>query len=966
MRHAEPPRQRAHDGSVTVLQRSLAAIVTQTLERVAPPRRRRPIRHHLAIEDLFDSAAVDGQLDALHHASASVRHFDVVAIFREALGNGRDKVRQSLEEGGDGLRCARHLSEIQDALIRTLHGYVVRHIHPAPELDPGRLVVAAVGGYGRATLAPGSDIDLLFLTRVKDDPWAIKVVEAMLYTLWDLRQKVGHSTRSIDECLQYSREDITIRTALLEARPILGDLNLFEDLRARFDREVVSGTPAEFVAAKLAERDARIAKAGRSRFLVEPNVKDGKGGLRDLNTLFWIAKYVYRVHDAAELVAAGLFSRKEYRLFRRCEEYLWRVRCHLHFVTGRAEERLSFDLQRIVAERLGYVSRAGLHGVERFMKHYFLVAKEVGDLTAIVCAGLEERQAKPSPMLDRFFGRIWRRRESLSSKDFIIENARITFAHPATFARDPVNLIRLFAIAGESGLAIHPDAMRLVTLSLTKIDKGMREDPEANRQFVSILTSRNAPAVVLRLMNQAGVLGRFIPEFGRIVALMQFNMYHSFTVDEHLIRAIDILTEIESGRSAFEHPVAQEVLPVLADRTVLYVALFLHDIAKGRTEDHSQAGMKVARKLCPRLGLDPAQTEAVAWLIEHHLVMSDTAQRRDLSDRRTIETFADLVGTVDRLNMLLILTICDIRAVGPGIWNGWKAELLRTLYWETENLLTGENSKLARDRRVAAARDELRRALPKWSDHDFDAYAARHQPPYWLKVDLAHKIRHASILNMSEVELPAPIVDTVTEAERDITEITVIAPDHPRLLSIIAGACAAAGADIVDAQIFTTTDGLALDMIYVTRALDRDEDELRRAGRVAMAIERSLTGEIRLAEAVAQRSATEPSIAEIFDIEPEVRIDNALSHRFTVIEVSGLDRRGLLFALTTILSQLSLNIGSAHIATFGERAADVFYVTDLAGAKIVDPERMTGIKEAILQAFSTTSRSKRQLEKLGL
>ncbi len=940
--------------------------MTNSIERVAPPRRRRPTRRQLAIKDLFDGAAVGVKLDLLHASGGheGVRHLDVVAIFRDALQDGRDRVRADLEDGGDGLRCAERLSDIEDALIRTLFAYVVRHVHPAPATEHGTLVVAAVGGYGRGTLAPGSDIDLLFLMPAKDDPWSVKVVEAMLYILWDLRQKVGHSTRSIEECLHYSREDITIRTALLEARQILGDVEVFEDMRSRFDQEVVSGTPAEFVAAKLSERDVRIAKAGRSRFLVEPNVKDGKGGLRDLNTLFWIAKYVYRVRDAAELVSAGLFSRKEYRLFRRCEEFLWRVRCHLHFVTGRAEERLSFDLQRLVAERLGYADRAGLFGVERFMKHYFLVAKEVGDLTAIVCAGLEERQAKPSPMLDRFFGRIWRRRTNLNNKDFVLENARISFAHPATFARDPVNMIRLFSLADESGLAIHPDAMRLVNLSVVKIDKVMREDPEANRLFLSILTSRNAPAVVLRLMNQAGVLGRFIPEFGRIVALMQFNMYHSYTVDEHLIRAVSILAEIESGRSAIEHPVAMDVLPTIKDRTVLYVALFLHDIAKGRTEDHSIAGTKVARKLCPRLGLDAEQTETVAWLIEQHLVMSDTAQRRDLSDRRTIETFAALVGTVERLNLLMVLTICDIRAVGPGVWNGWKAELLRTLYWAAENLITGEDSKLARERRIAAARDELRQALPAWSEPDFAAYAARHRADYWQKVDLPHKIRHAKILNASEIELPEPVIDTVTEASRGITEITVIAPDHPRLLSIIAGACAAAGADIVDAHIFTTTDGLALDMIYVTRALDRDEDELRRASRIGMAIERSLTGEIRLADAVAQRRAAETSIAEIFDVEPEVRLDNALSGHFTVIEISGLDRRGLLFALTAILSRLDLNIGSAHIATFGERAADVFYVTDLFGKKIADGARMTTIKEALLEAFA--GNPTRHLEAIGL
>ena len=936
------------------------------LERVASNRRRRAPRRMFEVGDFLDGQALLAALETLHAEAGldGVAPFDVVTLFRDALATAREAVRRDLDEEADGLRCATHLSAIEDELIGTLFTYVATYVHPAPEAVRRRLVVAAVGGYGRGTLAPGSDIDLLFLLPAKDDAWALKAVEAMLYTLWDLRQKVGHSTRSIEDCLAYAREDMTVRTALLEARFILGDRELFENLRERFDREVVRDTPAEFVAAKLAERDARVRKAGRSRYLVEPNVKDSKGGLRDLNTLFWIAKYVYRVREASELVEAGLFSRKEYRLFVRCEEFLWRVRCHLHFETGRAEERLSFDLQRILADKLGYSARAGLHGVERFMKHYFLIAKEVGDLTAIVCAALEERQAKPSPMLDRFFGRLWQRKEVLASKDFVVENARVTFADPATFARDPVNLIRLFATADESGLAIHPDAMRLVTMSLTRIDAAMRLDPEANRLFLSVLTSTNAPAVVLRLMNQAGVLGRFIPEFGRVVALMQFNMYHSYTVDEHLIRAIGILADMESGRSTVEHPLAQEVLPAIRDRTVLYVALFLHDIAKGRMEDHSLAGVAVAKKLCPRLGLGPVQTADVAWLIEQHLVMSDTAQRRDLSDRRTIETFAALVGTLDRLNMLYVLTICDIRAVGPGVWNGWKAELLRTLYWETEHVISGEHSTVARERRVAAAREELRLALPKWTDHDFAAYAHRHQAPYWLKVDLAHKVRHAAVLNMSEVESPGPIVDTKTEARRGITELTVIAPDHPRLLSIIAGACAASGADIVDAQVFTTTDGLALDMIHVTRALEQDEDELRRAGRIGTAIERALTGEIRLGEIVAAKRRNEPQPAEVFDVEPEVKIDNSLSARFSLVEIAGLDRRGLLFNITAVLSQLQLNIGSAHIATFGERASDTFYVTDFAGGKITEVTRKEEIRTALLAVFE--GNPARQLETLGL
>ena len=376
--------------------------------------------------------------------------------------------------------------------------------------------------------------------------------------LWDLKQKVGHATRTIDECLRQARADMTIRTSVLEARLIMGDAKQFETLRARFDKEIVAKTASEFVTAKLAERDARVKRAGESRYLVEPNIKEGKGGLRDLNTLFWIAKYVYRVHDPRELVEAGLFSQREFDLFSRCEEFLWPVRCHLHFLTGRAEERLSFDLQRPIAERLGYAARAGQADVERFMKHYFLVAKDVGDLTAIVCAALEERQAKPTQAFDRFLGRLRRRPQALDDAvDFKIDHDRINVIRADAFERDPVNLIRLYWVADRSSLAIHPDATRLVTQSLKRIDAELRADPEANRLFLEILTSRRSPEAALRRMNEAGVLGRFIPDFGRVVGLMQFSMYHHYTIDEHLLRTVGVLSQIEAGELKRGAPAGQ-------------------------------------------------------------------------------------------------------------------------------------------------------------------------------------------------------------------------------------------------------------------------------------------------------------------------------------------------------------------------------------------------------------------------
>ncbi len=904
---------------------------------------------------LFDRAAIGEAIAAAAARGLTEDNLrkEALGLMRQALEAGRELARKALEATAGGLACAGNLSLIEDELIRALYDFVVTYLRPPPPgAAPHRLAVAAVGGYGRGTLAPGSDIDLLFLLPAEKDRWCEKVAEAILYALWDLRQKVGHSTRSIEECLRQAKEDMTVRTALLEARHVLGDERLFETMRTRFEAEVVHLAAAEFVTAKLAERDARISRAGRSRYLVEPNVKEGKGGLRDLNTLFWIAKCVYRVRDAGDLVGAGLFTPREYRLFCRCEEFLWRVRCHLHFSTGRAEEILSFDQQRIIAERLGYAARGGLVGVERFMKHYFLVAKDVGDLTAVVCAALEEKQAKPAAVLDRFAAHLPHQEKLVKGAGFAIENGRISVPGAELFARNPVNLIRLFWLADRSGLAIHPDAKRAVISSLKLIDAKLRADPEANRLFLNILTSRNSPEVVLRLMNEAGVLGRFIPDFGRIVALMQFNMYHHFTVDEHLLRAVGHLADMEAHRYVEEHPLASAIVASIEKRTALYLALFLHDIAKGRREDHSVAGVEVARRLCARFRLSEAETECVAWLVANHLIMSDTAQRRDLGDRRTIETFAARVQTLERLKMLQVLTVCDIYAVGPGVWNGWKGELLRTLYWETEVVLAGGHSARERTRRVEAAETELREQLPNWTDADFAAYAARHQQAYWLKVDLPHKIRHAKLLNMTEVEMPTAITDIATDAFRAVTELTVIAPDHPRLLSTIAGACAASAANIVDAQIFTTTDGLALDTIFLSRAFDRDDDELRRANKIAIAIEQALRGEIRLKELIRAKGRALSDRGTAFHVPPEVLIDNDLSRKFTVVEMSCRDRPGLLYDVTHALSELDLNIGSAHVATFGEKAADVFYVTDLSGAKITSHARIATIKRKLLRALS--------------
>jgi [protein-PII] uridylyltransferase len=867
-----------------------------------------------------------------------------------ALTQGRATAERMLMKERHGRRCAERLCLMQDQIIRVLYEFAGQHLYRSDNPSDGeQMTVVATGGYGRGLLAPGSDIDLLFLLPYKQTAWGEQVAETILYCLWDMGLKVGHATRSVDECIRQAKADMTIRTAILEARYLLGDRKLFDTLVARFDKEVVRGTATEFVAAKLAEREERHRRAGQSRYLVEPNVKDGKGGLRDLHTLFWIARYVYRVRGLEDLIESGVFDRDEYNLFMRCEDFLWSVRCHMHFVTGRAEERLAFDIQRDIAVRLGYTEHPGQKDVERFMKHYFLTAKSVGDLTAILCARLEDSQTKPAPMLNRMVAKFrGRGRKTLrESDDFVVDNNRINIADDKAFARDPVNLIRIFRLAQKHNLAFHPDAMRTATRSLRLIDKAMREDEEANALFLEILTAKENAEIVLRRMNEAGVLGRFIPEFGRIVAMMQFNMYHHYTVDEHLLRCVGVLADIERGTRdefALANELFTKILP--QHRRVLYVTLFLHDIAKGRIEDHSIAGARVARKLCPRLGLSATETEMVAWLVEHHLLMSSIAQSRDLSDRKTIENFAAVMQSLERMKLLAILTTADIRAVGPGVWNGWKASLLKTLYYETEPVLTGGFSEVNRAQRVAAAQAEFRAEMRDWPKEQLDAYVARHYPAYWLKVDLPHKIAHARFMQTAE-KAGQKFATAIGYDSGNVTELTVLAPDHPRLLSVIAGACAGAGANIVDAQIYTTTDGLALDTISTSREFQHDEDEGRRAARIADSIEKAMRGDLVLPEIVSKRAGAKGRL-RVFAVEPEVLINNQWSNRYTVVEVHGLDRPGLLYELTTTLSKLSLNIASAHVATFGERVVDVFYVIDLMGAKIDSPPRQAAIKRALI------------------
>jgi [protein-PII] uridylyltransferase len=897
--------------------------------------------------EIVDRRGIAAGFEALVGAGEPPRA-KVAAILKDALDRGRAEVKTRFDQSNRGTEAVRELCFLVDQIVRALHDLVVTSIYPlANPTDGERMALIAVGGYGRGELAPYSDLDLLFLQPYKATPHTEQVGEYMLYVLWDLGLKVGHATRSVADCIHRAKADVTIRTALLEARYIAGEQVLFLDLKKRFENEVIKGSATQFLEAKLKERDERHARLGDSRYLVEPNVKESKGGLRDLHTLFWIAKYLYRVDDVAMLVERKVLSADEAKRFDRAQDFLLTVRCHLHFLADRAEDRLTFDRQRDIAQLMGYADRAGSMGVERFMKHYFLVAKDVGDLTRIFCALLEDQQQKPS----RFSWRNWgNRRRTIDG--FVVDHDRLDVASDAAFRDDPVNFLRLFQVAQEHELDIHPHALRLITQSLKLIDAKLRADPEANRLFMAMLTSRKDPETTLRRLNEAGVFGRFVPDFGRVVAQMQYDMYHTYTVDEHSLMAIGILNKIETGALKEELPLATEIMPTIDSRRVLYLATLLHDIAKGRGGDHSILGAEIAEKLGPRVGFTADETEATAWLVRWHLLMSNTAQKLDLDDDETIRGFVAQVQSPERLKLLLVLTVADIRAVGPKIWNGWKAALLRKLFTlALETMSGGVVAVEGRAARVAAAQAAARELLKDFADAEFDAFKAKTYPYYWQAFDAETQARHARLIREADREQAPLTVKTRVDTARAVTEVVVYTADHPGLFSRLAGALALANANVVDAKILTMSDGMALDTFVIQdhsgQAFARP-DKLARLSVMFMHVLRGkLKPQVELAAPVGI-----PSRTRVFTVPPRVLFDNTASATHTVVEVNGRDRPGLLYDVTRAITALNLQIARAKISTYGEKVVDVFYVKDLYGHKVTEERRLKQIREGLLTALA--------------
>ena len=844
----------------------------------------------------------------------------------------------------DARKAVRSYTRMTDSVVDIVYRVATTLLHKNPNPTEGeRLAILAVGGYGRGEMAPCSDVDLLFLMPWKVTPWAESLIESMLYIFWDLHMKVGHASRSVKECVRLGKEDYTIRTALLEHRFLIGDRDLADTLAQKLKRDLFRGTAADFIEAKLAERAERHRKQGGQRYMVEPNVKEGKGGLRDLQTLFWIGKYIHGVDDTADLVGLGLLTREEYDRFEAAETFLMAVRCHLHLAAERPMDQLTFDMQVEIAARMGYADRGKRRAVEYFMQDYFRHATVVGELTRIFLTALEAKHVKSAASPFTLF-----RRKRKLRPGYALKQGRLTLTRPSNFLKNKLNMLEIFEEGLRTGYLIHPDVMRLVRSNLDLIDDEMRNSPEANRLFMDLLLKHGNPDRALRRMNELGVLAAFIPEFAPVVAMMQFNMYHSYTVDEHTIQCISTLAQIERGELVEELPIASRILKEGVNRKVLYAALFLHDIGKGRDEDHSVLGAQIARKVAPRLGLNRSEAETVEWLVRYHLLMSDMAQKRDLSEPRTIRDFAKAVKTRKRLDLLTVLTVCDIRGVGPDVWNNWKAQLLRTLYRQTAVALEHGLEAVNRESAEAEAKKALRAELADWDKKDLRHETSRHYGPYWQGLTTDTHVVFANLLK--SIENHEIRLDLKPDEDRDATRVCFALADHPGIFSRLAGALALVGANVVDARTYTSSDGYATAVFWVQDS-DGHPYEASRLPRLRGMIEKTLLGEIVPRKSFADKDRLKKR-EKAFKVPTSITFDNEGSEIYTIIEVDTRDRPGLLYDLTRTLAESNVYIASAVIATYGEQVVDTFYVKDMFGLKFYTASKQRTLEKRLRDAIT--------------
>jgi [protein-PII] uridylyltransferase len=851
---------------------------------------------------------------------------------REYLSRQKEILFEHHRAGAAGGEIVDAYTEVMDGVMRALYEAATsEYAERYAQLDQ-RLAVVAQGGYGRGELNPCSDIDLLFLYPHKRDPYVDSVTERILYCLWDTKLDLGHAARNIRDCVRLAATDLKVKTALLDTRFLCGDGALYAEFAAAMDNEVLRRGAERFFREKLEENRSRHEQYGDSVYLLEPQLKEGEGGLRDLHTAMWMAKVKFKVHGMEELVHKGVLSERERHEIKEAQDFLWRVRNHLHFLSGKHQDQLTFEYQERVAEDLGFEGSGTLKPVEVFMRKYYLHAATINRFSDEII----DRCVGPSTP-QRLFGRLTRR----EIRPGVVLAAEILSVTNANMLReDPSNLVRLFGDAQRHDVSIAYGTKRLVRSHIDLIDDEQRHAPETVAALFDVLRGRRRVYETLVDMHGVGVLGALLPEFEALRCMVLHDVYHTYTVDEHSLRGVFELERLRAGAYKASVPLLTQVVREVDGIDILFLAFLLHDIGKGHGSKHSERGAAKIPQIAARLRMNEDAARQLQFLVAHHLTMSHLAQRRDIHDQRLIVEFAKQVGTVDNLKKLYLLTFADMRAVGPKVWNNWHDMLLGQLYMHTLDVLERETLVVEDYReRVGRVKERITDAAAgKVPEDDLQAFLQDMPDRYLLGTTEDSIVRHAQLVGGLHEEGEIVVTEVHHEPDRDFTEFTVITDDRPGLFAMLAGILFAHRLDIASANINTSRAGMAVDIFRVTHG-DRAElvQSPERWERVRTALERILRGEQEVEDLVAQ--AQEPSLFArrvVPQVPNRVEIHNEVSDRFTVVDVYSHDRPGLLFDVANALYHLGLAIHLAKITTNVDQVLDVFYVSK-NNSKVTDP-----------------------------
>jgi [protein-PII] uridylyltransferase len=857
-----------------------------------------------------------------------------LSVLREEL---RDPV-------SDGCFACRRYSGAMDAVLRALHARArQRYLSAAPDLNY-RMAVIAVGGYGREELCPKSDIDLLFLHPHKLDRYVESITEWMLYPLWDLGLEVGHSVRNVKEAVRMAASDDSIRTSLLDYRFITGSEPFFGDAGKEIEKFLFYSNADKFIEKKIQEMRNRHAKFGSTVYVLEPNVKEGRGGLRDLHTAIWTARIKYKCHNLVDLRNKGVAPSQTIRAIRHALSYLFRVRNELHFLTGKKTDVLTFEVQEQMADLFRYRTYDKTYGVERFMRAYYMhassAARLADELLEQVDRFLPEGGRKP------FFSI---RRKTMAGAG-ILYRGKLSLKDSSSFNKDPVNVMEFFRTMQKTHSFLSAEAKKQVQRALPMVGQEFREDSRAGRLFLEILSDPHGLRETLLAMNECRFLGRYFPEFAPLYSKVQRDIYHVYTVDIHSIRAASVLSGLENKATrTSEEEAFLTIYRSVPRKDLLNLAILLHDIGKGKGHGHSQIGAEIVGRIGPRMELSEGEVADLVFLVENHLLMAHTSQRRDLHDIELILSFTEVVTTQPRLDQLYLLTYADLREVGPEVWTQWKAMLLAELYDKAKNILETGKLKRVYEERPLQRREQVREGLSAFPREEVDRYLSRFDDRYFLGTPDGRFADHLRLL--SRFDGSAPRIEAIDYPESGASEIIIVWKDLRGLFSMIAGTLSANGINILNASISTSVDGVALDTFYVAY-LGKSLQGGAKKERVLQDLSAVLRGEATVEQIMADRKIARFVREKVIRYRPtRVAFDNTVSSRYTVVDIFTYDRIGLLYDITRTLTAMGIDIALSKISTKADQVADVFYITDRGLGKIAAGERLEEIRAALLEAI---------------